>query len=173
MTDSYAFVAAHAIGGLAVLCLGRRLFWLFVAMAGFVIAFELAPLLLPVREPWLLWVVALGAGLVGAVVAVWLQYWAAMLAGFAAGVYVAFPFAADLGGSPWVSLLAGVLGALLMLFVFDGALIVLSALIGARALVAVSPLGGVAATATWLVLAAIGVAVQVSFVTPTRRPVRR
>jgi hypothetical protein len=174
VTDSLAAAAAHAIAGLVILCFGRRLFWLFVAVAGFVVAFELVPAALPGREPWLVWCIALAAGLVGAMVAMGLQYLAAALAGFAGGAYASVPLAAALGGAPWIPLLGGALGALLMLLVFDWTLIALSALVGARALVAVAGLEGMTAVAAWLALAAIGMAVQASLLAPARPlPVRR
>lgn len=171
MTDPLS-AAAHVIAGLAALCFGRRLFWLFVAVAGFLVAFEFVPAALPGREPWVVWCIALAAGVAGALVAVGLQYLAAALAGFAAGAYVAVPLAAALAGPAWIPLLGGVLGALLMVLVFDWALIALSALIGARALVAVSGLEGAAATALWLVLAAIGMAIQASLLAPATPPAR-
>ena len=172
VTDLFA-AAVHGVAGLAALCFGRRLFWLFVGVAGFMGAFELVPSLLPGQEPWLVLCIALGAGVVGALVAVWLQYLAAALAGFAAGAYAAVPLATALGGTAWIPLLGGALGALLMLLVFDWALILLSALIGARALIAVSGLEGPAATVSWLVLAGIGMAIQASLLSPATPPARK
>jgi len=172
VSDPFA-TAVHVVAGLAALCFGRRLFWLFVAVAGFVVAFEFVPALLPGQEPWLVWCIALGAGVVGVLVAIWLQYLAAALAGFAAGAYASVPLAAALGGAAWIPVLGGALGALLMLLLFDGALIVLSALIGARALVAVSGLEGPTAAILWLVLAGIGMAIQASLLSPATHPVRR
>jgi hypothetical protein len=165
MTDPFT-AAAHVIAGLAALCFGRRLFWLFVGVAGFLVAFEFVPAALPGREPWVVWCIAVAAGVAGALVAVGLQYFAAALAGFAAGAYVAVPLALALGGTTWIPLLGGALGALLMVLVFDWALIALSALIGARALVAVSGLEGAAAAALWLVLAALGMGIQASLLAP-------
>lgn len=168
MTDSLAATAAHAIAGLAILLFGRRLFWLFVAVAGFVVAFELVPTVLHGGEPWIVWCIALVAGALGALAAVGLQYLAAAIAGFAAGGYATVPLAAALGGASWIPLLGGALGAVLMLLVFDWALIALSALVGARALVSVSGLEGPGAAAAWLALAAIGMAIQASFLAPAR-----
>jgi hypothetical protein len=172
VSGSYA-VMLQGVAGLAALCFGRKLFWLFVSVAGFMAAFEFAPALAPSREPWLVWCIALIAGLAGALVAVWMQYLAAGLAGFMAGAYAIVPFAVALGGSPWIPVVGGVLGALLLLLVFDSALILLSALIGARALVGVAGLEGATATIAWLVVAVLGMAVQASLLAPAVPPARR
>ena len=169
MTDPLT-LGIYAIAGLAALCFGRRLFWLFVGAAGFVAAFQLVSSLLPGRQSWLLLCIALGGGIAGALLAVGLQYVAAALAGFVAGAYATIPLAQAFGASPWIILLAGVLGALLMLLVFDWALIVLSALLGARALVVVSGLVGPLAALAWLLLTGLGVGIQASMLSPSSHP---
>ena len=42
--------------------LGRKLFWLFVAIAGFYLGFEVARALAAEHPVWLLWTIAIGAG---------------------------------------------------------------------------------------------------------------
>jgi hypothetical protein len=172
MTNSVEMVI-HIVAGLAALCFGRRLFWLFVGVAGFVAAFEFASVLLPGWEPWLVLCIALGAGIGGALLAVGLQYVAAALAGFAAGAYATVPLATVLGGTSWIPFVGGALGALLMFLLFDWALIVLSALTGARALVAVSGLGGPIYTGVWLLLSAVGIGIQASLLPASTHPLAR
>lgn len=163
----------HVVLGVAALGFGRRLFWLFVGAAGFLVAFALVSAAMPDRASWLAWVLALAAGAVGALVAVGLQYAAAGLAGFAAGAYAALPLAATWGASPWIVLLGGLVGALAMGLLFDPALIALSALLGARALVAVSGLEGRAALGLGAVLVVVGIAVQAAAFAPASPPPRR
>jgi hypothetical protein len=122
--------------GLAVLLFGRKLFWLFVAVAGFVFGVMIAPLLLPGQPDWLILLVALGLGLVGAVLAIVVQQVAVALAGFIFGGYGLLSLLAAIGlsVSPWewlVYIIGGIIGAVLVMYLFDPALIGLSALAGA------------------------------------------
>src|SRR5215471_16650199 len=55
--------------GLALLLLGRRLYWLLVAGIGFLTGMELAQWLLPGRPEWVFLVLALGLALVGTLAA--------------------------------------------------------------------------------------------------------
>ncbi len=163
----------HILAGLAALCFGRRLFWLFVGVAGFVAAFEFVPALLPGQEPWVVLAIALLAGIVGAFLAVSLQYVAAAIAGFVAGSYASVPIAAAFGSSGWIPIAGGVLGVVVMLLVFDWALIFLSAATGARALVSVSGLHGFAAIALWVGLSAFGIGIQASLLSRAKHPLAR
>ena len=160
----------HIVAGLALLVLGRRLFWLFVGVIGFVVAFEVVPILLPDGAHWLVLCIAIVVGLLGAWLAIALQYLAAAFAGFAAGAYASAPLAAALGALSWMPLIAGIAGATVIYITFDWALIALSSMAGARALVTAFGLNGSVASALWLGLAGLGVAVQASF---SRRSTRR
>jgi len=122
--------------GAALATLGRKLFWFFVAGVGFFLAFSLASRLVPEDTGWLVWLIALGAGLIGALLAVFVQRLAIGLAGFLGGVLFALGlielFNLQLGGWAWLAYLAaGILGAILISAVFDWALILLSSLSGA------------------------------------------
>ena len=77
--------------GLAVLLLGRRLFWLFVGAAGFAVGFTVAPAALPNSPEWLIVLAALVLGILGAVLAILLQWLAVGLGGFAPGSTAASP----------------------------------------------------------------------------------
>ena len=73
--------------GIAVLTLGRRLFWIFVGTAGFLLGTRLATQF-PVSGPeWAPLAVALFAGLIGAIFAVFAQKVAVGIAGCVMGVY--------------------------------------------------------------------------------------
>ena len=105
--------------GLAVLLLGRRLFWLFVGAAGFAVGLHVAPTVLNGPE-WLMVVVALVLGILGAVLAIFFQWLAIGLAGFAAGVHGGLAAAAALGFSGqwlWAAVfVAGIVVAALALW---------------------------------------------------------
>jgi len=80
---------ADLLAGAVLLLLGRKLFWLFVAVAGFYLSFEAARALLADQPAWLIWLVAIAAGLLGAVLAMLFQRVGFALAGFYAAAYIA------------------------------------------------------------------------------------
>ena len=80
---------ADLVAGTVLLLVGRKLFWLFVAVAGFYVGVEEARALLADRPTWLIWLVAIAAGLIGAILAMLFQRVGFALAGFYAGAYVA------------------------------------------------------------------------------------
>jgi hypothetical protein len=57
------------IAGALLLLLGRKLFWLFVALAGFYVGFEVAREVMAGQPQWMLWLAAAAAGLIGAIIA--------------------------------------------------------------------------------------------------------
>jgi hypothetical protein len=164
----------QVVAGAAILLMGRRLFWLFVAVTGFLASFDVVPLLLPGRPEWVTLLLAVVAGGVGALLAVGLQYVAAAIVGFVGGSYGSVPLVMLLlgHGASWVPFLGGIVGAVLMVVLFDWTLIVLSALAGARALVTAFGLEGTSGVVAWLVLAAVGIAFQASALAPATPPVR-
>lgn len=159
--------------GVILLILGRRLFWLLVGVVGFVAGLNLAPLVVTDQQPWVILVVALLAGLVGSVLAVFLQRIMVALAGFLAAGFILMQllshFRVDLGGIGWlVFLLGGALGAVLASVTFDWALVILSSLTGAALLVdgLTGLVPGFEATLVgWmiLILFIVGAAIQASF----------
>jgi Domain of unknown function (DUF4203) len=157
------------IVGLAVLLLGRRLFWLFVGAAGFAVGLHVAPAVLNGPE-WLMVVVALVLGILGAVLAIFFQWLAIGLAGFAAGVHGGLAAAAALGFSgPWlwaVVFVAGIVVAALALWLLDPILILLSALVGAALLAPLAPVSATVRPWLFIGLAVVGIAIQVSLLAP-------
>lgn len=173
--------------GLAVLLFGRKLFWLFVAVSGFVLGVVVTPLLLPGQPDWLILLVALGLGLVGAVLAIVLQQVAVVIAGFIFGGYALLSLLAAIGQniSPWewaVYLIGGMVGAILVAYLFDPALIGLSALTGATLITDVAKLSNIVTLTPpldlilWVILVIIGVAFQAGLMRrepPEQRRLRR
>ena len=166
------------IVGLAVLLFGRRLFWLFVGAAGFLVGLHVAPTLFHGPE-WLMVVVALGLGIIGAVLAVVFQWLAVCLAGFAAGVQGGLAASAVLGlADRWawaVTFVAGVVVAALVLWLWDPVLIVVSALVGAGLLEPLVPVSAALHPWVFFGLAVVGIIVQASVVGPPEngRPPRK
>jgi Domain of unknown function (DUF4203) len=162
------------IAGAAILLFGRKLFWLFVAALGFAVGLEIAAFFM--RDPplWMTLIIALGLGILGALLAIMLQKLAIALAGFVAGGRLAsallaafFVNHAHYRGITFV--IGGILGALLLLALFDWVLILLSSVEGAHLIgngIVLPPKG---ATILFCALVVIGVIVQGSMLRGSRR----
>ena len=126
--------------GVVLLLAGRRLYWLFVAAVGFGLGSLLAQSFFEEggagrQDAWIVFAVAILAGIVGAILAVLFQKLAVALAGAAAGGFGGWVLFEVFGAESvaWIGLMIGaVLGAILVLKIFDWALIVFSSLAGAR-----------------------------------------
>jgi hypothetical protein len=126
------------IFGLLLLLAGRRLYWLFVAGVGFWVGSVLAhDYLAEEFRRWAMLIAVLG-GIVGAILAIFFQKVAVALAGAAGGGlggWILFD-AFGAGSAAWIGVVIGViLGAILVLQLFDWGLIVVSSVVGAGLLV--------------------------------------
>jgi hypothetical protein len=136
----FSVAIVGALIGAVVLFFGRKLFWLCVAAVGFAAGVEVAPHLVHEPSPLLALAVALVLGLIGALLALFLQKVAIAVLGFLAGGKLAGAIAAAFfvhyaQYSTIIFLVGGVVGAILLLALFDWALIVVSSLIGAHLIV--------------------------------------
>jgi hypothetical protein len=154
------------IGG-ALLVFGRRLFWLLVGLLGFLTGFYFASQALSSDLGWLVLIVALVAGVAGALLAVFLQGLAIGVAGFLGGGIIAFNLLKFLGMGQvdfaWIAfLIGGILGVILIGLVFDWALILLSSLVGAFLIVNALEAGSLLGTILFFVLLLAGIVIQAS-----------
>jgi hypothetical protein len=136
---SFTTASCLLLGGLLLLA-GRRLFWIFVGAAGFLLGAGVAAQIAGGAAEWVALLIALAFGLAGLVVSLIVQKLAIVAAGFVMGSYAVDRLLLTLqpgwAGWEWAALLAGgVLGALLVLLLFDWALIVLSSLGGAALII--------------------------------------
>lgn len=165
------------IVGVAILLLGRKLFWLFVAAIGFALGAEIAPQIIHQPAPLVTLIFAVGLGLIGALFAVLLQKFAVGVSGFLAGGWVAIRiyafFASHAGNQQIVFVVGGILGAILFLALFDWALILFSSVVGARFIAGAIALSQTNRSILFLVLIVIGIAAQSSMLSPARRSGRR
>ena len=151
--------------GIAVLTLGRRLFWIFVGTAGFLLGTRLATQF-PVSGPeWTPLAVALFAGLIGAIFALFAQKLAVGIAGFVMGGHSLEWLFLTMGlagtGWMWPALIGGgMAGAVLVLLVFDWALILLSSFAGAMMITQAAGLTLPMNVLLFLVLLSVGIAIQ-------------
>lgn len=125
-----------AVIGVMILFIGRKLFWLFVGSIGLLAGLTYAERFLGPREDIVILAVSLGIGILFATCALLLKRIAVGLAGFTAGAYLTLHFVQTLGVVQnqfvWlVCLGGGVLGIVLLSFLFDWAVILISSLLGA------------------------------------------
>ena len=156
-----------ALIGIVILFFGRKLFWLCVAAVGFVAGIELAPHLVTEPSPLLQLTIAIVLGIIGALLALFLQKIAIAVFGFLAGGKLAGAIAAAFfvhyaQYSAVIFVVGGLIGALLLLTLFDLALIVISSLIGAHLIQSAIDLPPAGSTIVFLGLAVIGILVQAS-----------
>ncbi len=163
-----------AVGALLLL-FGRRLFWLFVAGVGFVVGITWAKQWLGGGSDLVAFIVAIGVGLIGAILSVFLQRLVVAIAGFLAGGYLLgqLAFALNYNAYAWIAfLVGGIIGAILVAGLFDWALIVLSALTGATAIVQSFTFAPSASILIFVVLALLGIIVQARQLAPSEAPPR-
>jgi len=126
------------IGG-GLLLAGRRLFWLLVGAIGFLIGLEIATWI-TFRSELLIVIAALGLGVVFALMAVFLESVAIIMAGFLGGGFALMRVATLLGFEQdaariVVFIVGGILGVILVVWLFNWALITISSLAGASMVV--------------------------------------
>ena len=138
----FSVAIVGALIGIVILFFGRKLFWLCVAAVGFAAGVEIAPHLVHEPSPLLALTVALVLGLIGALLALFLQKIAVAVLGFLAGGKLA--------------------GAILLLVLFDWALIVVSSLIGAHLIQSTIALPPSGSTIVFIGLVVLGILVQVA-----------
>src|SRR6266478_7235549 len=161
----YSVPVVGALIGIVILFFGRKLFWLCVAAVGFLAGIELAPHLVTEPSPLLELAVALVLGVLGALLAFLLQKIAVAVVGFLAGGKLASAIAAAFfvhysQYSTIIFVVGGLIGAMLLLFLFDWALIVVSSFIGAHMIQNAIVLPSSGATIVFLGLAIVGMVVQ-------------
>ena len=157
--------------GLILLVLGRNLFWLSVAVVGFLVGMEFTGVILADRPPWVMLLTGLGTGLLGALLAIVAERVAFALAGFYAGAYLALLVgqAFGIGGNSLLLFaVGGGIGAICAVLIMDWAIIVLSCLVGAGAVVVGSGLGQTTGALAFVLLAIAGTLVQARLITRSR-----
>ena len=169
-------VMLDLVMGIALLAMGRRLFWVFVGSAGFILGMALATHFANGASGVVVVVAALVGGVVGIVLLTFAQQLAIGLGGFVLGGYAVSFFCLSTGliGSQWLWLTfiaGGIVGVVLIFAIFDFALILLSSLGGAALIIQGLDL---TRNLTWVaygVLITLGVAVQTGML--KRRPPRQ
>jgi hypothetical protein len=157
--------------GLIVLVYGRRLFWMFVAIAGFLAGMEFTRAIF-VNQPY--WVMLLGgfsAGLIGSLLAVFVERIAFAIAGFLAGAYlglIIYHSSGFMGKDIFFIILGGLIGVLFSGLLMNWAIILLSSLVGAAAISSRLELDQTFRVVVFVVLIIIGAYTQARSMDKTR-----
>lgn len=161
--------------GVVLLLFGRNLFWLFVGGVGFLAGFHFASQAFQGQSQGLILLVAVIVGLLAAIASIFLQRLVVGIAGFFAGGYFLSAVAAAVlhDNQPnvtWIAfVVGGIVGAILTVLLLDPALILLSSLVGATAIVQNVPLQPAARGILFIVLVVVGIVVQGAQYSRTRR----
>jgi len=151
--------------GSALLIAGRKLFWLFVGAAGFVTGIQLATRFWQGSDVLAI-ILGLVIGVIFALLAIFLQAIVIGIAGFLTGGYVLTVLASTLGldvtgVTTWIIyIVGGILGVILVSFLFDWALITLSSLAGASLIIQAIFPQGAAGGLLFFILFIAGVIIQ-------------
>ena len=164
-TELFLSIAIKIFAGLALLIFGRKIFWLFVAAVGFVGALTLLPKFFPDASGWTAIGIGIAGGVLGALLALFLQRVAVALAGFAGGgfflVNIVEMFQIQTGSNFWIPMIVGgIIGAALMMLIFDWSLVILSSGLGAYLFVQELHLRNSIELAVMLALFVVGIVVQ-------------
>ena len=155
----------NVIIGMLLLFIGRRLFWLFVACVGFASGYHYAQQIWGIHSPVLVLILSIGVGALGAIIAIFFQKAAIVVAGFAAGGYVVLSLFDQFAGLPaqvvWLPyIIGGIIGAIILFFIFDWALIFLSTLTGATLIVQMAAFSPWVEVTLFLALVTVGMVFQ-------------
>jgi hypothetical protein len=164
---NFSIPVISALVGVVILLFGRKVFWLCVAAVGFAAGFEVAPQIVHEPSPMLMLSFAIVLGFVGALLALFLQKIAIAIAGFLAGgklaVALAAAFLVQAAQYYWITfLVGGIIGTILLLVLFDWALIALSSVVGAYLILDAFALPPSGTSILFIALVAVGVIVQVA-----------
>ncbi len=144
--------------------MGRRLYWLFLGGVGFILGFEAAKRILGGQPHGVILLIAVLAGVIGALLAVFLQKFAIAAGGFLAGGYLLILLLKQFGITvhyQWLLfLIGGMAGALLMTVLFGWTLVVISSAIGAILVLPTLHAGPEVTNLLFLLLLALGIAIQ-------------
>jgi hypothetical protein len=151
--------------GASLIIYGRKLYWVFVGALGFAATSYLTTQYLRGMNDWLILGLSLGIGIIGALLAVWMQSFAIGLAGFLGGGQIVLSLLAYIGLVPrswaWIPfIIGGILGVILVVSLFDWALIILSSFGGASLITQVIHLPRPMVLLVFIILAVLGIIIQ-------------
>jgi hypothetical protein len=151
--------------GFMMLIAGRPVYPVFVGSISFLVGTYLANQITVFPPEWNSFFVPLLFAILGIGSTMAFKRWAARVAGFIAGgiMIMNLPNAFGTGGywtSPYIFAVAGIISVVLLFFIFDFALIVLSSLMAVTLILSYMRVGSLDQGAMFLILAIFGMIVQ-------------
>jgi hypothetical protein len=159
-----SIVLQFAAGAL-LLGIGKKLYWFVVGLCGALVGLVISELVFHPTDFWERALVAIGFGVVFAILALVLQRVMVSIAGFISGGFILVSLAKTLQ-LPYVEwswivfILGGIVGILLVRVLFDLALILISCFAGATLILRALQLEGAQGTILLLALVLIGIIIQ-------------
>jgi len=157
----------YIVAGGLLLIFGRKLFWLFVAVVGFLLGVTYVPELFPNQPESVILIISLIVGMLGALLTSLLQKIAVAAAGLFAGGYIAYyllqTLAANADRYQWAAIIAGaIIGGLLAGSMFDWGLIILTSASGATLIAQGSDFGMPISGIVFVILFIVGLFAQIN-----------
>ncbi len=155
----------YIVLGILMLVGGRRFFWVFVGAMGFVSGFTYGKEIFGLEYVQTLLIAASILGVIGIVIALFMQGIAIGIAGFLAGSYVTFSLLPVFGKFSleltWlIVLIGGIVGLVLSILLINWMLIFLSSVTGAAIIAHYIPPDSWVKPAIWIVLSVAGIVIQ-------------
>jgi hypothetical protein len=151
--------------GFMMLIAGRPIYSVFVGSIGFLVGTYLADLITVLPPEWNSFFIPMLFAIIGVALTQAFKRWAAGVAGFIAGgmMIINLPNAFGSGGywtSPYLFAAAGIVSVILLFFIYDFALIVLSSLMAVTLILSYMKVGNLDQGAMFLILAIFGMITQ-------------
>ena len=164
-TESPVILILSIIVGVAVLIMGRQIFWVFIAGLGFVLGLLFSSQYYDAQFGWQTLFISAGIAIVGAVLAYTVQRLAAGIAGLATGWYFSLVVLSylnlDLGQiESVIPYIIGIISGILLFLYFDWGVIIASSLAGAAIITSATSLSKNVEVAVLGMLAVIGIVIQ-------------
>ena len=164
-TESPIILILSIIVGIAVLVMGRQMFWIFIAGLGFVLGLLFSSQFFNTQFGWQTFLISAGIAILGALLAFTVQRLAAGIAGLATGWYLSLVVLSyinlDLGQiESVIPYIIGIISGILLFRYFDWGVIIASSLAGAAIIISATSLSRNIEIALLVMLGLIGIAIQ-------------
>jgi hypothetical protein len=164
-TEYPVILILSVIIGIAVLVMGRQIFWVFIAGLGFILGLLFSSQFYDAQFGWQTLIISAGIAIVGAVLAYTVQRLAAGIAGLATGWYLSIMVMGyinlDLGQiESIIPYIFGIFSGILLFLYFDWGVIIASSLAGAAIIISATSLPRNIELTLLVMLALIGIVIQ-------------
>ena len=164
-SDYPALLILTTLIGLAILVMGRQIFWIFIAGLGFALGLLISTQYYNAQFEWQVFLISTIIAVVGAILAYTVQRFAAGLAGFATGWFLTIVVLSylnlNLGQIESVlPYIVGIISGFLLIIFFDWGVIIASSLAGSAIIVSGMSLRENVELALIVMFALVGIVIQ-------------